>query len=69
MQIGRRSARRLMNKGRNTPELMRPEWRWLLSRPDSVWYSSVEIFRQSKMGDWGPVVGAVKKALTERSWR
>ncbi len=29
-----------------------PDWRWLLNRNDSVWYSSISILRQPTPGDW-----------------
>lgn len=32
-----------------------PDWRWLLDRADSPWYSSVKLFRQQISGDWGNV--------------
>jgi hypothetical protein len=28
------------------------DWRWLLNRNDSPWYSSCRIFRQQSIGDW-----------------
>jgi hypothetical protein len=31
------------------------EWRWLLKREDSPWYPTMRLFRQGKLGDWGPV--------------
>jgi tetratricopeptide (TPR) repeat protein len=40
-----------------------PDWRWLLRRPDSPWYPTVRIFRQSVRGDWGGVVEAVGARL------
>ncbi len=40
-----------------------PNWRWLLERDDSPWYPTVRLFRQPKMGDWEPVIGAVRNAL------
>jgi hypothetical protein len=42
-----------------------PEFRWLLERDDSPWYSSVRIFRQSTPGDWTGVVERVAAALQE----
>lgn len=36
-----------------------PEWRWLRDRPDSPWYPSLRLFRQTAPGDWaGPVAQA-----------
>ncbi len=40
-----------------------PDWRWLLDRSDSPWYSSLRIFRQKKAGDWSEVVREVGEAL------
>ncbi len=31
------------------------DWRWLLDRSDSPWYSSVHLFQQAKRGDWAGV--------------
>ncbi len=40
-----------------------PDWRWLLDRTDSPWYSSIRLFRQAKAGDWDAVVSAVTADL------
>lgn len=40
-----------------------PDWRWLLGRSDSPWYSSAKLFRQPSRGDWASVVRAVKREL------
>ena len=40
-----------------------PDWRWLLDREDSLWYSSVRLFRQERAGYWDPVLEKVKYAL------
>ncbi len=40
-----------------------PDWRWLLERNDSPWYSSLKLFRQSKQGDWASVVAEVESEL------
>jgi hypothetical protein len=40
-----------------------PDWRWLLEREKSPWYSSVRLFRQSAAGDWEGVVERVCDAL------
>jgi tetratricopeptide (TPR) repeat protein len=43
-----------------------PDWRWLLERHDSPWYSSMRLFRQPKTDDWTSVLVAVKMALIEQ---
>ncbi len=44
-----------------------PDWRWLLSRPESSpWYPSMRLFRQAAMYDWRPVIANVAQALAER---
>jgi tetratricopeptide (TPR) repeat protein len=32
------------------------DWRWLLDRDDSPWYSSATLYRQERLGDWGIVL-------------
>jgi tetratricopeptide (TPR) repeat protein len=44
-----------------------PDWRWLLGRSDSPWYSSVRLFRQSERGDWSDVFAAVGRQLAQAS--
>lgn len=44
-----------------------PDWRWLLERNDSPWYPSMYLFRQEKLGDWGPVLVQLKQALQKIS--
>lgn len=39
------------------------DWRWLLDRDDSPWYSSVRLFRQEQPNAWGPVLERVAAAL------
>lgn len=41
------------------------DWRWLLDRDSSPWYSSARLFRQPKMGDWESVT---KKIAQYLSW-
>jgi tetratricopeptide (TPR) repeat protein len=43
-----------------------PDWRWLLNRRDSPWYSGHRLHRQERPGDWAPVIAAVADALAER---
>jgi rfaE bifunctional protein nucleotidyltransferase chain/domain len=31
------------------------DWRWLRDREDTPWYPTMRLFRQSKLGEWGPV--------------
>ncbi|WP_448191864.1 tetratricopeptide repeat protein [Azospirillum sp. sgz301742] len=42
-----------------------PDWRWMMDRSDSPWYPTMRLFRQSRRGDWAPVVERVAEALTE----
>lgn len=44
----------------------RTDWRWLRDRPDSPWYPTARLFRQSIPGDWSSVVAQV---LTEAGSR
>ena len=37
-----------------------PDWRWLLDRDDSPWYPSMQLYRQSSIGDWDGVFDKVK---------
>ncbi len=38
-------------------------WRWLLERNDSPWYSSVRLFRQERAGAWEPLLLRVAAEL------
>ena len=40
------------------------DWRWLLNRDSSPWYSTATLFRQPKMGDWASVTDKVHKYLS-----
>ena len=42
-----------------------PDWRWQLDRDDSLWYPSMRLFRQQRLGDWPGAVGAVAGALRD----
>jgi hypothetical protein len=39
------------------------DWRWLLDREDSPWYPTLRLFRQEKLGDWGPVFARMAAEL------
>jgi len=53
--------------GRNTWILLpfAPDWRWLMDRPDSVWYPTARLFRQSHEGDWKTVIETIKIELEQ----
>ena len=40
------------------------DWRWLLNRDDSPWYSTARLFRQPSMGDWASVTKKVSQYLS-----
>lgn len=40
-----------------------PDWRWQLQRSDSLWYSSLRLFRQETLGDWRPVIQRAAREL------
>jgi hypothetical protein len=40
-----------------------PDWRWMLDRDDSPWYSSMKLFRQQSRGDWDGVIDNVNNKL------
>jgi Flp pilus assembly protein TadD len=40
-----------------------PDWRWMLDRPDSPWYPTMRLFRQTTRGDWGEVLRRVVEAM------
>ena len=41
-----------------------PDWRWLLGRPDSPWYPSAKLFRQTCARDWESVLNQLGDELT-----
>ena len=40
------------------------DWRWLLNRDSSPWYTTARLFRQPVMGDWTSVTEKIHKFLT-----
>ena len=40
-----------------------PDWRWMLDRPDSPWYPTMRLFRQSRPGDWSEVFQRIAAEL------
>jgi hypothetical protein len=42
------------------------DWRWLREREDTLWYPSMRLFRQHKLGNWGDVFDRMKVALSRR---
>jgi hypothetical protein len=42
------------------------DWRWLSGCDDSPWYPTMRLFRQERVGEWGPVVARVAEALRSR---
>lgn len=43
-----------------------PDWRWGLEGAHTVWYPSVEVFRQRRPGDWDRVFEDMTEALGAR---
>ncbi len=43
------------------------DWRWFQGRVDSLWYPTARLFRQSKRGDWAPVIERVAAELRRLS--
>jgi ADP-heptose:LPS heptosyltransferase len=42
-----------------------PDWRWLLGRDDSPWYSTVRLFRQGRRREYEPVIAHMREALQQ----
>ena len=40
--------------------------RWMRDRDDSPWYPTVRLFRQDRLGDWGPVFRRMAEELSAR---
>jgi hypothetical protein len=43
-------------------------WRWLWNRRDTPWYQSMYIYRQKRLGEWGPVLEQVAHDLKRWFW-
>lgn len=41
----------------------RADWRWGLRGADTPWYPALRLFRQRRLGDWGPVAAEIAAAL------
>jgi ADP-heptose:LPS heptosyltransferase len=39
------------------------DFRWMLNRPDSPWYPTMRLYRQTRQGDWSNVVSALRQDL------
>ena len=42
------------------------DWRWMINRSDTPWYPTMQLFRQSKRGDWQSLIDEIKKRLSEK---
>jgi tetratricopeptide (TPR) repeat protein len=40
-----------------------PDWRWGLTRSDSIWYPTVKNIRQVSSGDWNSVIESIQQEL------
>jgi hypothetical protein len=45
------------------------DWRWMENREDSPWYPTMRLFRQSRPGEWEPVIERVAVELGEMTRR
>jgi Flp pilus assembly protein TadD len=41
------------------------DWRWMVDRPDSPWYPTMRLFRQTALGDWQGVFERIASALAD----
>ncbi len=46
-----------------------PHWPWRLEGPETVWYPTARLYRQTVFGDWSPVLAAVARDLTDLAAR
>ena len=42
-----------------------PDWRWGLNRATTPWYPSMRLFRQTRRGQWGPVLDQIRAELMD----
>ena len=42
-----------------------PDWRWMLGRTDSPWYSSVKLYRQQSTGDWEGLFKIIEHEISQ----
>ena len=47
------------------PYVMVNFW-WLLERPDSIWYPTLRLYRQTSLNDWNGVYAAIRKDLQRK---
>ena len=40
-----------------------PDWRWMLTREDSPWYPTIQLYRQLEIGDWNSALVKLKLDL------
>lgn len=41
------------------------DWRWMRGRKDTPWYPNTTLFRQERLGEWGPVFNAIADEATK----
>ena len=42
------------------------DWRWFNDEKKSIWYETVKLFRQKKIGNWGQVFDLIYKDLEKK---
>ena len=47
------------------PYVMVNFW-WLLERPDSIWYPTLRLYRQTSLNDWNGVYESIQKDLQRK---